>query len=166
MASVNRVILIGNIGKEPEVRLLQDGTQNTTLTLATSERYKNRDGEPQERTEWHTIICWQNIADFAGKYIKKGDLVYVEGKIRSRSWEDQNGQRRYVTEIHADNIKNLTKRDVQDRPERTAYQPQEQPRPQQTRRSRAADLFDPEESDLPFESRPRHAAKLPTMKNR
>ncbi|MBR0223577.1 MAG: single-stranded DNA-binding protein [Bacteroidales bacterium] len=108
--SINKVILVGNVGKDPEVRHLQGGASVATITLATSERYKDRSGETREMTEWHTIIAWRQLADLAENYIRKGSQLYVEGKIRSRSWDDQNGQKRYVTEIQADTIQLLGRR--------------------------------------------------------
>lgn len=143
MASLNKVTLIGNTGRDPEVKTFQDGTKNTTLTVATTERYKNRDGQVQERTEWHTVVCWRNLADIAEKWVKKGDLVYVEGKIRSREYEDRDGQKRRVYEIQADVVQNLTKKDVADRP---AFQRQEQPRQQMRRQN----PYEPQDDDLPF----------------
>ena len=148
MASLNKTLLIGNIGRVPEVKTFQDGTKNTTLTIATTERFKNRDGQVQERTEWHTVVCWRNLADIAEKWVNKGDLVYVEGKIRSREYEDRDGQKRRVYEIQADVVQNLTKKDVSDRP---AFQRQEQPR-QQLRPSKptTVPVYEEGEQDLPF----------------
>ena len=108
--SINKVILVGNVGKDPEIRHLQGGASVATITLATSERYKDRSGETREMTEWHTVIAWRQLADLAENYIRKGSQIYVEGKIRSRSWDDQNGQKRYVTEIQADTIQLLGRR--------------------------------------------------------
>lgn len=152
MASVNRVTLIGNTGRVPEVKTFQDGTKNVTLTLATTERFKNRDGQVQERTEWHTVVCWRNLADIAEKWVNKGDLVYVEGKIRSREYEDRDGQKRRVYEIQADVVQNLTKKDV-DRPAKQQYQnqyQQERPKPQQSQRVQEPDLYSEGVNDLPF----------------
>ena len=108
--ALNKVLLIGNVGKDPEIRHLQGGASVATITLATSERFKDRSGEMREVTEWHTIIAWRQLADLAENYIRKGSQIYVEGKIRSRSWDDQNGQKRYVTEIQADSIQLLGRR--------------------------------------------------------
>ena len=105
--SINKVILVGNVGKDPEIRHLQGGASVATITLATSERYKDRSGETRELTEWHTIIAWRQLADLAENYIRKGSQIYVEGKIRSRSWDDQNGQKRYVTEIYVESFEML-----------------------------------------------------------
>ena len=108
--SFNKVILIGNVGKDPEVRLLETGIAVASFTLATTERYKNRNGELQDQTEWHNIVCWRNLAELSEKYIKKGAQIFVEGKIRTRSWADQTGAKRYTTEIVADNIRLLDRK--------------------------------------------------------
>lgn len=101
MAGINRVILIGHLGKDPEVRTIESGAKVARFPLATTEVYKDRNGERKEVTEWHNIICWRNWADVAEKYLTKGKLIYLEGKLRSRSWED-NGVKKYMTEIHVD----------------------------------------------------------------
>ena len=108
--SFNKVILIGNVGKDPEVRHLESGTAVASFTLATTERYRNRNGELQDQTEWHNIVCWRNLAELSEKYIKKGNQIFVEGKIRTRSWADQTGAKRYTTEIVADNIRLLDRK--------------------------------------------------------
>ena len=107
---INKVILIGNVGQDPEVRYTGDasnGAKVATVRLATSERYKDRNGNLQEHTEWHSVVLWRNQADVVEKYVKKGSQIYVEGKLRTRSWEDQNGNKRYVTEIVADTLQLL-----------------------------------------------------------
>lgn len=108
--SVNKVILIGNVGRDPEVRYLDNGVAVATLTLATSERgYTLQNGtQVPERTEWHNIVLWRGLAEVAEKYVRKGDKLYIEGKIRTRSYDDQNGVRRYVVEIFADNMEMLS----------------------------------------------------------
>ena len=98
MSGVNKVILIGRVGKDPEVRAINNGKSVANLTMATSERYKNNQGEQVEQTEWHNIIMWNRLAEIAEKYIKKGDMIYVEGKLVTRSWE-KDGVTRYTTEI-------------------------------------------------------------------
>ena len=108
--SFNKVILIGNVGKDPEVRHLETGIAVASFTLATTERYKKRNGELQDQTEWHNIVCWRNLAELSEKYIRKGAQIFVEGKIRTRSWSDQTGAKRYTTEIVADNIRLLDRR--------------------------------------------------------
>ena len=100
--SVNKVILVGNVGKDPEVKYSQSGTPVATLSLATNERFKDRNGEWQDRTEWHSIVAWQRLAEIVGEYVAKGSKVYIEGKIQTSSWEDrQSGERKYRTEIVA-----------------------------------------------------------------
>ena len=108
--SFNKVLLIGNTGRDPEVRHLESGIAVATFTLATTERYKDRNGVMQDQTEWHNIVCWRNLAELSEKYISKGTQIFVEGKIRTRSWTDQTGQKRFTTEIVADNIRLLGKR--------------------------------------------------------
>lgn len=108
--SFNKVILIGNVGKDPEVRHLETGTAVSSFTLATTERFRNKAGELQDQTEWHNIVCWRNLAELSEKYIKKGAQIFVEGKIRTRSWQDQTGAKRYTTEIVADNIRLLDRK--------------------------------------------------------
>ena len=110
--SVNKVILVGFVAKDPEVRTAQD-KKVASFTLATSERYKDRNGEVKENTEWHNIVCWKQ-AEYAEKYIRKGAQVYIEGKLRTRSWDDSNGTKRYITEIVVDQLQSLDrKRDDQ-----------------------------------------------------
>jgi single-strand DNA-binding protein len=103
--SVNKVILVGNAGKDPEVRYLENGTPVCTFSLATSETYTNKSGEKVTNTEWHNIVMWRGLAESAQKWVKKGSTLYVEGKIRSRSWDDKDGNKRYTTEIVADTFK-------------------------------------------------------------
>lgn len=110
---INKVILIGNVGQDPEIRYTGDvnnGTKVATLRVATTERYRDRNGNLQEHTEWHSIVVWRNTADVVEKYVKKGTQVYIEGRLRTRSWDDQNGNKRYVTEIVADTLQLLGRR--------------------------------------------------------
>ena len=103
--SVNKVILIGNLGKDPEVRYLEGGTAVANFTLATSESFKDRNtGEKKSITDWHNIFVWRGLAELVEKYLKKGSKIYVEGKLKTRSWKDQDGNTRYTTEIVADNL--------------------------------------------------------------
>lgn len=98
--SVNKVILIGNLGKDPEVKYTPSGTPVAKFTLATNERYKDKDGQWQDRTEWHNIVAWQRTAEIAGEYLKKGRSVYIEGRLQTHSWDDKTtGQKKYMTEI-------------------------------------------------------------------
>jgi single-strand DNA-binding protein len=104
MAGVNKVILVGNLGKDPEVRYLEGGTAVANFSLATTESYKDKQGNRIEQTEWHNIVVWRGLAEVAEKYLKKGSQVYVEGKLRTRSYDDKDGVKRYSTEIIADNM--------------------------------------------------------------
>ena len=110
MSGVNKVILVGNLGKNPEVRYLDSGIAVANFSLATTENYKNKEGERVSQTEWHNIVFWRGLAEVAEKYFKKGDSIYVEGKIRTRKWEDKEGNTRYSTEILADNMTMLGKK--------------------------------------------------------
>lgn len=104
MSGVNKVILVGRLGKDPEVRHLENGATVANFSLATSETYKDRQtGERREQTEWHNVVLWRGLAEVAEKYVKKGDMIYVEGKLRTRSWE-KDGVTRYTTEVVGDNM--------------------------------------------------------------
>ena len=155
--SLNKVMLIGNVGRDPEIRYLDGNNPNqgaakvAQFTLATTERYRDRNGELRENTEWHNIVAWRNSADVAEKYIRKGTQVYIEGKLRTRSWTDQTGNKRYTTEVAVDNLQLLGKRNdnpggqgapsapaqgsgagyQQPRPQQPAYQQQPSYQPQQ-----------------------------------
>lgn len=104
MAGVNKVILVGNLGKDPEVKYLDNGVAVANFSLATTENYKNREGERVSQTEWHNIVLWRGLAEVAEKYLKKGANIYIEGKIKTRKWEDKEGFTRYSTEILGDNM--------------------------------------------------------------
>ena len=97
--SVNKVILVGRLGKDPETRYMTNGEAVTNVTLATSENWKDKNGEKQERTEWHNLVFYRRLAEVAGEYLKKGSQIYVEGKIQTRKWQDKDGKDRYTTEI-------------------------------------------------------------------
>ena len=132
MAGVNKVILVGNLGKDPEVKHLDNGVAVANFSLATTENYKNKEGEKVSQTEWHNIVLWRGWAEVAEKYLKKGANVYIEGKIKTRKWEDKDGNNRYNTEILADNMTMLgSKQDSQ----KTPINP-----PQETARDTADDL--------------------------
>ncbi len=105
--SLNKVMLIGNVGKDPEVRHLEGGSVVARLSLATTERYRDKSGEMQEQTEWHNIVCWRSLAERCEKYVKKGSQLFIEGRLRSRSWEDKSGQMKYTVEIVADTMQIL-----------------------------------------------------------
>ena len=144
--SLNKVMLIGNAGKDPEVRHLESGVAVVTLPIATTERYKDRNGEIKEQTEWHNVVFWRNLADIVEKYVRKGSQIFVEGKLRTRNWEDQSGQKKYATEIVAENLRLLNRRGDNDNN-------QSQQSSQQYNKSTAAnndvDLIE-DADDLPF----------------
>jgi single-strand DNA-binding protein len=104
---INKVILVGNVGRDPEIKHLDNNVAVATFSLATSESYKNKNGEKVTNTEWHNIVLWRGLADIAEKYIRKGSQIYVEGKIRSRSWDDKDGNKRYTTEILGETLQLL-----------------------------------------------------------
>jgi single-strand DNA-binding protein len=103
--SLNRVQLIGNLGKDPEVKFTPQGTPVAKITIATNERFKDKSGEWQDRTEWHNVVLWQRLAEIAGEYLKKGGKVYIEGRLQTRSWDDKtSGQKKYMTEVVASDL--------------------------------------------------------------
>ncbi|PIF04991.1 MAG: single-stranded DNA-binding protein [Draconibacterium sp.] len=109
--SVNKVILIGNVGKDPEIRHLDSGVAVANFPLATSETYTAKNGDRVTSTEWHNIVLWRGLADIAEKYVKKGMQLFIEGRIRSRSYDDKDGNKRYITEIYGDSMRMLTSRE-------------------------------------------------------
>jgi single-strand DNA-binding protein len=111
MSSVNKVILIGNLGKDPEIRYINENTPVANFSLATTESYKDKNGQRQDITEWHNIVAWRSLAEISEKFLKKGKQIYVEGRIRTRSWDDKDGNKRYTTEIVAETIQMLGKRE-------------------------------------------------------
>lgn len=113
MAGINRVILIGNLGKDPDVITFENGVKKATFSLATSESYKNKEGNRVDQTEWHNIIMWRGLADIAERFLRKGNQIYLEGKLKTRSYE-QDGIKKYITEIFVDNMTMLgSKRDAE-----------------------------------------------------
>ena len=139
--SVNKVILIGNVGKDPDVRYLDSGVAVATFSLATTERgYTLANGtQVPERTEWHNIVLWRGLAQTAEKYVRKGDKLFIEGKIKSRSYDDQNGIKRTIVEIFADNMEMLTPRSTA-QPQQPMPQPAAQPAAQAAPADAAEDL--------------------------
>src|ERR1700722_17495857 len=113
MRGVNRVVLIGNLGKEPDIQYLEGNIGVAKFPLATTETYKDRSGTLVSQTEWHTVVLWRGLAELAQKYLHKGSLVYIEGRIRTRNWEDKDKNRRFSTEIVGDNLVMLDKRKEQ-----------------------------------------------------
>lgn len=140
--SLNKVQLIGNVGKDPDVRYLDSGVAVATFPLATTERgYTLANGvQVPERTEWHNIVLWRGLAETAEKYVHKGDKLYIEGKIHSRSYDDQNGIKRYVVEIFGDNMEMLTPRQSQPQPEAVNARPAAASQPAQQPSSPSDDL--------------------------
>ena len=152
---INKVILIGNVGQDPEIRYTGDaanGAKVATIRLATTERYRDRNGNLQEHTEWHSVVVWRNTADVVEKYVRKGTQLYIEGRIRTRSWDDQSGNKRYTTEIMADTLQLLGRRQdnqggyQQQAPQQ--YAPAQQPVQQPAAPQNIAD--NGPEDDLPF----------------
>ena len=114
MSGVNKVILIGNLGKDPEVRYLDNGVVVANISLATSESYKNKEGERITQTEWHDVVLWRGLAEVAEKFLKKGSSVYIEGKLKTNKWVDKDENNRYKTEVLADKLTMLGKSNSQD----------------------------------------------------
>jgi single-strand DNA-binding protein len=110
MRGVNRVMLIGNLGKDPDIQYLDGNIGVAKFSLATTETFKDRSGKLISQTEWHTVVLWRGLADLAGKYLHKGSLVYIEGRLRTRSWEDKEGNKKFATEVVGDNLIMLDKR--------------------------------------------------------
>ena len=165
---VNKVILIGNLGQDPELRYTGSGTAVCNMRLATNESYKDSNGELVEKTEWHNVVAWARLAEICGEYLKKGSQVYFEGSLQTRQWEDKEGQTRYTTEVKAREMMMLSDRGAgggggsydrsdefnQDRSygqnqSRGGGRPQQQRQPQQQPADGGYDTFGPED-DLPF----------------
>lgn len=149
MAGVNRVILIGNLGKDPEIRNLEGGVKKASFSLATSESFKGKNGEKIEQTEWHNIVLWRGLAEVAESYLKKGNTVYIEGKIKTRDYTDKDGNKRYITEIVADNLQMLGGRKDSQSNEYNAPPKQEKSAPSEPIEP-VPDLNQEPEDDLPF----------------
>ncbi|MDD3280402.1 MAG: single-stranded DNA-binding protein [Bacteroidales bacterium] len=146
MSGINKVILVGHLGKDPEVKTIESGVKVAKFSLATTETYKDKSGERKDVTEWHNITCWRNLAEIAEKYLTKGKQIYVEGKIRSRSWED-NGVKKYATDIVADSFTMLgSKSDANDN---AGKFPTNEPQGQSINEPELPP-FMAEEEDLPF----------------
>ncbi len=108
MASLNKVMLIGNLGKDPEVRYTTSGTAVASFSVATTDKFKNKSGEWEEKTEWHNVTLWARLAEIAGEYLSKGKTVYIEGRLQTRKWQDKEGKDRYTTEIVGDKMQMLS----------------------------------------------------------
>jgi len=118
--SVNKVILVGRLGKDPELKYTQAGTPVVRFSLATDETWKDQNGDKQQRTEWHNIVAWRKLAEICGQYLTKGRLIFLEGKLQTRNWEDKEGNKRYTTEIVADNMVMLGGKGDEARSDRSA----------------------------------------------
>ncbi|MCB1984352.1 MAG: single-stranded DNA-binding protein [Burkholderiales bacterium] len=149
MASVNKVILIGNLGKDPETRYMSSGDAVTNITLATTEVWKDKNGEKQEKTEWHRVTFYRKLAEIAGEYLKKGRSVYIEGKLETRKWTDKNGMDRYTTEIIATDMKMLGSRPGSDSFDSSGKEGNEHASGQSSA-NRSNNGFDDMEDDIPF----------------
>ncbi|HXN15277.1 MAG TPA: single-stranded DNA-binding protein [Usitatibacter sp.] len=153
MASVNKVILIGNLGRDPETRYMPDGGAITNISIATTETWKDKAGEKQEKTEWHRVAFFGKLAEIAGEYLKKGSQVYVEGRLQTRKWQDKEGQDKYTTEIVADRMQMLGSRQgaaasaEREAPEREGSAPKGGAKPAA---KAAGGKFDDFEDDIPF----------------
>ncbi len=162
MASVNKVILMGNLGKDPEVRFMPNGEAVCNFSIATSFSWKDKNGEKQERTEWHNIVMYRKLAENAGEYLKKGRPVFIEGRLQTRKWQTKEGQDRYTTEIIAESMKLLGGRDSSEQSSSNSSPTQNQPpsqghdefnqAPQRTGAAsqEVATNFDDFEDDIPF----------------
>lgn len=157
---INKVILIGNLGQDPETRFMPSGGAVTNVSLATSESWKDKQtGQPQERTEWHRVVFFNRLAEIAGEYLKKGSKVYVEGSLRTRKWQGQDGQDRYTTEIIANEMQMLDSRGgdsagyneyAQSAPQHSQQPQRQQQQPQQQPAQPPAGGFDSFDDDIPF----------------
>ena len=146
--SLNKVMLIGNVGRDPEIRHLANNSMVARFPLATSEKFKSKSGETQEQTEWHNIVCWRSLAELSEKYIKKGKQLYIEGRIRTRTWDDKDGQKKYFTEIVGDVVRLLGSREAQasDTTSETQYSKENS----SANQVEAPELGDQPDDDLPF----------------
>ena len=131
--SVNKHIIIGNLGKDPEIKTLENGTKLANFSVATTDAYTDKEGNKVTNTEWHNVVLWKKLADVAEMFLVKGSQVYVEGKSKTRSWDDKDGNKKYMTELHGERLQMLGKRDVKDEP--TPH---------------IVDTTDDEKDDLPF----------------
>lgn len=144
--AINKVILVGNVGKQPEVRRVEGGAVVANFSLATTEKYKDKAGNLQEQTEWHNIVCWRSLAELVEKYVVKGSQLYIEGKIRTREWE-KDGVKHYRTEILADNILMLGRKSDGSQAPQPA---QSDNREEQIFPERVSEQKNPDDGDLPF----------------
>lgn len=154
---INKVILVGNVGGDPEVRYMPNGNAVATISVATTDSWKDKTtGEKQDRTEWHRVVCFNRLGEIVGEYIRKGTKLYVEGSLRTRKWQDQQGQDRYTTEIVASDIQMLDSKgsgsapNYEDMPQSQQAAPQYQNNNKQQPAAMAQDAFDQLDDDIPF----------------
>lgn len=159
---VNKVILVGNVGADPAVKYLEGGVAVASFSLATSETYRNKNGERVDQTEWHNIVLWRGLAQVAEYYVKKGSQLYIEGKIRSRSWEDKNGVKHFITEIYADTMQILARKKENTGETAPATTPDSTTAPAPTEVATPAEVAAPAEAvtprEIPESPRPAPAA--------
>lgn len=145
MASVNKVIVVGNLGRDPETRYMPDGGAITNISIATTDTWKDKAGNKQEKTEWHRIVFFSKLAEIAGEYLKKGSQVYIEGRLQTRKWQDKDGQDKYTTEIVANAMQMLGSRPRSDDSEGG-----EKPQRESAAKAGAGGKFDDVEDDIPY----------------
>jgi len=153
MPSVNKVILLGNLGRDPELRFLPNGDAVCNFSIATTDSWKDKAGEKQEKTEWHNIVMYRKLAEIAGEYLNKGRPVYLEGRLQTRKWQTKDGQDRYTTEIVADNMQMLGGRDAGTQSvakNEFNQEPKKNDSPSKADDSSTASSFDEFEDDIPF----------------
>ena len=152
MSGVNKVILVGNLGADPEIRNLESGVKVATINIATGESYKDKNGERQTHTEWHRVVLWRGLAGVAESYLKKGSQVYIEGRLRTRSYEDQEGKTRYVTEIEARELNMLGRREDSGAIPAPTSQPNEisESQVESSKKPESEKTKDEQTDDLPF----------------
>ncbi len=150
MASLNKVMLIGNLGRDPEIRYMPSGDAMANLNLATTDTWKDKSGEKQERTEWHRIVMFGKQAEIAGEYLKKGSQVYIEGRLQTRKWTDKSNVERYTTEIVADRMQMLGSRSGGGSYEPPADRDDEYTGTSTAKTTKAGSSFDDMEDDIPF----------------
>ena len=155
MASVNKVIIIGNLGRDPETRYMPDGGAITNISVATTDTWKDKNGEKQEKTEWHRVAFFGKLAEIAGEYLKKGSQVYVEGRLQTRKWQDKDGQDKYTTEIVANQMQMLGSRQGMGGGDRGGEAPEAgggsaRPASKPASAKAAGGKFDDFEDDIPF----------------
>jgi len=143
MASVNKAIVLGNVGQDPEIRYTANGDAVCSFSIATTDRWKDKDGQQQNRTEWHNIVMYRKLAEIAGEYVRKGSSIYIEGRIQTRKWQTKDGQDRYTTEIIADTMQMLGNRQNGERS-------QSQDRKPHGAETQGGDVFDDFGEDVPF----------------